>query len=717
MKPRKVNLNRIKINKLFILGVVLLFAVFAVRISYLCMVNYSVGSSTITAFIKNRNMETEIILPNRGSIYDKNGNNLAQDVASYTVIAYLDPSRSEGVTTQQHVSDVEMTAKTLAPYLNMSESELKTLLSKDAYQVELGPGGRNLTQIQKEAIEKLNLPGIGFEKSTKRYYSNGDFASYLLGYTVNKTLADGNEWKVGEMGIESYFNDALTGKSGSVTYERDRYGYKIANGREFVKEAVNGSDVYLTIDSNIQLFVENALEEASSKSNAEWALMLIADAKTGAILGYGSKPSFDPNKKNITSYLDPIVSNAFEPGSVMKIFSYMCAIENGLYDGNATYTSGSMTYTGTDGTSTTINDWKRSGWGDITYDKGFAMSSNIAVANMVKNGLTKQVLKDCYDKYGFGQKTGVPLFGEVAGNMKFNYEIEVATAGFGQGVTTTAMQIVQAMTAITNEGKMLKPYIVSKIMDSNTKEVTYEGQREEVREIASKETIAKIKELMKSIVCTSQAECTGSSYYMADYPLMGKTGTAQIWNDKTGGYMTGSSDYIYSFAGTYPVDDPELIIYMAIKRPKDTVNYLATAVKDIVVNISKYMNINTEATESKSVVLKNYLNKNLTSSKSEIEKNNLKVIALGTSGKVVKQYPSANNTVYAGDTIILISSDYNDTMLNLTGLSYKEAVNILNLMGINYKVEGTGFVYEQSMPEGTKFTSNDVITIKLKEKY
>lgn len=717
MKLKNTNQNRIKSNILVILIVILLFCTFIARICYLCLVDYKVGNSTITAFIKNRNIETEILLPDRGSIYDKDGNSLAEDVASYTIIAYLDPSRSEGSKKEQHVSDIEMTANTLAPYINMEPSELKKILSKDAYQVELGPGGRNLTQLQKEEIEALNLPGIGFEKSTKRYYPNGNFASYLLGYTVNKTDESGNDWKVGEMGLESYFNDTLTGASGKITYERDRYGYTIANGREYVEEAKDGDNIYLTIDSNIQLFVENALQNAIKDSEAELALMIVADAKTGAILAYGSNPAFDPNTKDITSYLDPIVSYAYEPGSVMKVFSYMCDIENDLYNGNATYLSGSMTYEDVNGETTTINDWNKAGWGTITYDKGFALSSNIAIANLVQNGLNKKTLKSCYNSYGFGSTTGFPLYGEVPGNIDFTYEVEVATAGYGQGINTTAIQIVQGLTTITNDGEMLRPYIIDKIVDTDTKEIKYEGQREAVDTVASENTIEKMKNLMSSVICNDPANCTGSLYYMEDYPMIGKTGTAQIWDDKTNSYMTGSSDYIYSFAGIYPEDNPELIVYMALKRPKDTTNYIAPAIKDVIVNISKYKNINVEVTEAKSYKLDSYLNKSLTDAKSTLEKNNLKVITLGTSGKVIKQYPNKGNTLYTNDIVVLVSDNYDNSMIDLTGMSYKAAINLINLMNINYQVEGTGYVYEQTIAPGTKFTSNDTVTIKLKEKY
>lgn len=719
MRKKKINLNnnRIKSNRFFFLIIFLLFCVFIGRLSYLCLVDYKVGNSTITAFIENRNMESEVLLPNRGSILDSKGNVLAEDITSYTIIAYLDSSRSEGTKTLQHVSDVDYTAKTLAPYLDMEVEDLKKILSKKAYQVELGPKGRNLTQIQKEEIEALKLPGIDFEKSTKRYYPNGTFASYLLGYTVNKNDDDNNTWKVGEMGIESYFNDTLTGTAGNITYERDRYGYTIANGREYVEEANDGDDIYLTIDSNIQLFVENALSKALEESEAELGIMVVADAKTGSILAYGSNPSFDPNVRDIKSYLDPISGYAYEPGSVMKIFSYMCDIENGLYKGDDIYTSGSMTYKGINGSSITIKDWNKTGWGDITYDRGFALSSNIAIANLVQNGLNKKILKSCYDSYGFGEKTGFPLYGEEDGNVEFNYDVEVATAGYGQGINVTAIQIVQALTSITNDGELLKPYVVSKIVDSVSGEVTYAGQREVIDKVVSSETISKIKELMSSVICNDMSLCTGSSYYMEDYPMIGKTGTAQIWDETKRSYKTGSSDYIYSFAGIYPTDDPEIIIYMALKEPKDTTNYVAPAVKDVVVNVSKYLNINTDSKESNPYKVETYLNKSLTAVKSELEKKGLNVISLGDIGKIVSQYPSAGSTIYSGDTVILISSDYNNKMIDLKGLSYKEALTILSFMNINYEIEGTGYVYEQSIKVGETFTSNDTISIKLQEKY
>lgn len=718
MNRKKINADKIKINKFLFVMVFFLFAIFIGRLSYLCVVDYRVEDSTLSAFIKDRNINEEVLMPIRGSILDKSGNVLAQSVSSYTVIAYLSETRSEGSDTPLHVVDKEMTAEKLAPLINMSESEILELLNKDAYQVELGPGGRNLSQIQMEEIKELNLPGIDFTESTKRYYPNGDFASYMLGYTVNKERDDGNEYITGEMGIEEYFDDLLTGKAGYVTYEKDRYGYKIANGREYREEADDGDDIYLTIDNNIELFVENAVKKASSDSEAEWTLMIVADAKTGAILGYSSTPSYDPNLRNMTSYVDPIVGNPYEPGSTMKIFSYMCAIDSGNYDGSTKYTSGSKTYeSANEGEDVTINDWLKEGWGDITYDQGFALSSNIAVANIVETVINGDELKACYDKYGFGSKTGFTVPREQTGSVSFKYQVEVATAGYGQGITTTPIQHIQALMAIANDGMMLKPYIVSKIIDPDTGKETYTGEKEEVRNIASSSTISKLKDLMRSVIQPDSETTTGYPYYMEGYDLIGKTGTAQIFDYSSNQYLTGESDYIYSFSGLYPGEDPEIIIYTAMKKPKDKTNYLATAVKDVVTNISNYLNIKEDTTDETKYEMGEYLNKNINTVRDDLTSKGLQVIVLGDGNKITNQYPAKRTTLIKGDLVVLLTNNYDKKMIDLVGMSYKDAKNILELMDVNYELNGNGYVTSQSIAKDTIVKDSDKVTVTLQEKY
>ena len=714
MRKKKINIEKIRANYILFPCVLLLFCTFIARVFYLCTTDYNVGKETITSFIKNRNTKEEIILPKRGSILDASGNVLAEDVASYSVIAYLDKRRSENSKVPLHVVDPDATAEKLAPYINIDVKVLATLLKKEAYQVELGSGSRNLSQMQMEEIKKLNLPGIDFVASTKRYYPNGDFASYAIGYTVNEKDKEGNIWKVGQLGIEEYFNENLTGHSGYVTYEHDRNGYKIANGREYIEEADDGDNIYLTIDSNVQLFTENALKKMMTDSKGEWGTIIVANAKTGAILSYATSPSFDPNKKNITNYLDLMTGTSFEPGSTMKIFSYLCAIDNGKYDKDATYDSGTITYEDKTGKKTIIHDWNKIGWGKITYDYGFAMSSNVGAAGLLESEMIdKKMLKNCYNNYGFGKTTGFTLNRESTGKIKFNYDVDAASATFGQAITITPIQMIQALTAISNNGKLLKPYIVSKIIDSDTKNTNYESTTEVIDVVASPESITKIKELMKSVVCEDAKNCTGSAYYLKDYPIMGKTGTAQIYDEKTGTYMKGESDYVYSFAGLYPIDTPEIIIYTILKKPKDTTNYIAPAIKDVVINTSKYLNIIADNNKATTHKIESYINKQTSTIKQELEESKMKLFILGEGEKIIGQYPEKGTTLYPGSIVVLLTDKYDKKIPNLTGLSYKDAINILKLMGVRYTTEGKGYVVNQSIAPDSIITEDMTVSLKL----
>lgn len=719
MKKVKVNNDKFKVSKLVIIVTFFLFVILILRLCYLCLVDYKVGDTSITAFIKNRNTKEEILMPKRGTIYDVNGNILANDVISYTVIAYLSDTRVDAKGNKDYVEDIDNTSKKLAEVLEVDESSIKEILENgkenNKYQVEFGSIGKGITEIVKEEIDKLNLEGIDFLKDIKRYYPNSDFASYLIGYTVLKD-DNGSNWITGEMGIEEYYNKELRGKEGYRTYERDKYGYKISNGREYVEHAENGNDVYLTIDNNIQLFVENAVKDSERLSEAEWTLMVVMDAKTGAILGYSSTPSFDPNIRNMTSYLDPIVNLAYEPGSTMKVFSYMCAIDSGNYNGSTTYQSGTKTYTSeTDDSTVTISDWNKTGWGTISYDQGFALSSNIAVANIVESVINKEELKSCYAKYGFGSKTGFTLKREDAGSIDYKYQIEAATAGYGQGIMTTPIQHMQALSSIANDGVMIKPYVVDKIVDTDTKEVILEGKREEVGTVAKKETIDKMKELMTYVINGDRSNSTGYAYYMDGYSLIGKTGTAQIFDYSKGKYMTGESDYIYSFSGMFPSEDPEIIVYAAASRPKDTTNYIAPMVREVEKNITKYLNIEDSTKEKSSYNVESFYNKNVNDIKSYLENKKIKVLVLGEGTKVVNQYPSIGNMLYEDDLVILKTNNFDKKMIDLNGYSYKEVLNILKLMDAKYDLQGSGYVYEQSISPGEDIT--DTAIIKLKEKY
>ena len=696
-------------KKIFVCFLVFLF-ILQIQLIHLSLFKNIYGIN-MKDFALNRNTVSNTIYATRGSIFDRDGNSLAINVTSYTVIAYLSPKRTGASSVIKHVEDPEYTAYKLAPILNMSVEKLTDLMSQNLYQVELGPGGRGITELKKQEIEQLGLPGIDFIEDQKRYYPNGDFASYIIGYA--KKNEDGSI--IGEMGIESKYDDTLKGTDGFEEYQQDLNGYKIPDTKETRTNPVNGSNIYLTIDSNIQRFLETAVKENSKKYEPEWMVMSIMDAKTGDVLGSSSTPSFDPNIKNITNYENPLASYLFEPGSTMKIYTYMCAMETGAYDGNKTYLSGKYKI-GDD----TVKDWNSGyGWGNITYDLGFEYSSNVAIANIVNTILTKEQLKECYEKYGFGDITGIELGRELSRDLTFKYPIEVANAGFGQGILTTPIQHLQALSIISNNGKMLKPHIVEKIIDSNTEETIYERTKEETEELVSKETIEQIKQLMDNVVNANNEGTTGKKYHIDGLDIIGKTGTAQIYDEINGGYLTAENAYIYSFSGMFPKNDPQILIYAAIKKPNyGNTSTISESVVDVIKNIAKYKNINTTKKEEnrniKEYTLDNYINKDLEQTKQKLEKNGLNVITIGNGDTIVDYYPKQK--IITNDRIILITNGNEFKLPNMTNWSKRETKYVLDYLNINYKLTGEGYVTEQNIPEGTVITNELELEIKLNKK-
>lgn len=713
----KKSTNNIRINGIFMLVAFLFLIAIIIRISYLSL-SKTVDGINLQEFASKRTTKTDTLYAKRGSILDVNGNVLAQNVSSYTVIAYLSSSRTTNPEKPQHVVDKEYTAKKLSEILGMEYDKVLSYLSKEnVYQTELGNKGKGITELTKEKIEKLKLPGIDFIETQKRNYPYGRFLAYTLGYAkVNEyTKSNGTveDKIVGELGIESHFDKELSGRDGYNYYQKDRNGYKIAGTVERTQKALDGNDIYLTIDATIQLFVEQALNKVMESHKADWVTIMMADAKTGAILASSTYPSFDPNLRNIKNYLDYNISYAFEPGSTMKIYSYMAALETGKYNGNSKYKSG--IYKTTDGTE--IGDWKRSGWGNITYDQGFALSSNVAVINLIKNYMNKNILMDYYKKLGFGSKTGIELANEVSGKVNFKYETEVYNAGFGQGITTTPVQNIKALTAISNNGVLLKPYIIDKIVDPNTGKTTYQGKKEELNKVASEETVNKIKDLMASVIDGNSHTSTGYYYHMDGYGIIAKTGTAQV--PKTSGRGYYSNQVIRGFAGMFPKDNPRVIMYVAAKNPSST-KLMSELIKEIIKNTSNYLNIyngtKTANKELQSMIMDSYINKKVDDVKEIFKSKKIEVITLGSGSKIVAQYPSKGLTVNELDKVFFVTENGLDKVPNFVGLSKSEALVISNLLGIDINFNGEGYIYSQSVEEGSKLDKTKKIEVKLKEK-
>ena len=702
-KIPKIHLN----IKLTMLVVGLFFCAVIAKLSYVVL-STNVDGINLTEFANNRNTTKETLYASRGVIYDVYGTPLAKNANSYKVIAILSSKRTTDPDKPKHVVDKEATAIKLCSVLAGAANQdgciatLKGYFAQDLYQVELGNYGK-VSEDERQAILEMDLPGIEFvELPKQRQYINSSWASYIIGY------ARGNDEGeiVGEMGIESYFNDELKGQNGYVEYQQDAYGYKMATSEEIREDAVSGSDVYLTIDSDVQNVLENGIANFSKDKSLEWAMFVVMDAKTGAIVGSATNPNFNPNTLDgLTNYLNPLVGYQYEPGSTMKIFSWLAAMENGLYNGEDTFQSGTIKLS--DG-GTIIKDFNNVGWGVINYDTGFAYSSNVAATNLaLKIGSAK--LNDFYDLAGFGKKTGITLPGEAAGKIDFMYESEVANASFGQGILVTPVQLLQAMSAVANDGVMVRPYIVDKIVDSNGN-VTMQGQREEVGKIASSESVQKMKELLYNVVYNSFSY--NKSYAPENVTIAGKTGTAQIAST-SGGYLTGEYDYIKSFLGMFPYEEPEYIFYFATKKyvgpSKDIYDVVSNTIKEVanIVNVTDSKN---DVDESKIIYLTQYISKDVNVTSEELKKLGLTPVILGNGKYVINQYPLDKTKVIKGSKVFLLTNDANITMPDVIGWSTNEVIRLCNMIGLNYSLSGYGKVTGTSIAAGTVL---DVKTMKL----
>lgn len=701
MKNKKMR-NRIYLNNLFIIIGLLLFCVIIGRLVYLNL-STQIDGINLKEFADNRNTTKEVLNATRGTIYDKSGEVLAQTVDSYTIIAYLDKSRSKNQKKPQHVINKEETAEKLSTVINLEKDKILEILNqKGLYQVEFGNAGRGLTELQKERIKALNLPGIDFFTTSKRYYPNLDFASYTLGYVQT----DENNKMTGEMGIEKMYNEDLTGTNGSIEYQKDANGYRIAGLPEIKIDKLDGVNIYLTIDSNIQLMTERILNKIIMENTAKSALILVAEAKTGKIVAASSKPSFDPNIKNIENYMNPLVSTAFEPGSTMKTYAYMAAIDKGNYDGNKTYMSGTMKID-----EFTIKDWNNWGWGEVSYDYGYMKSSNIGATMMMREYLTKDELMSMYKKLGFGQSTGIELPDESSGEMKFKYEIEVANATFGQGLKTTPIQHIKALTSISNDGYILNPTIIDKIVDPNTNKVIYQSKKQKGKKIIKKTTVDKIKELMNLVV--NNEEGTGYIYHMDGYDIIGKTGTAQVVNPNTGQYYKSSEASIKSFEGMYPKDNPKYIFYMAVENAPG--NPMDDAIKSLITDIETYYNLSSRKNTINTLYkMDNFLNKNIDFAKEKLNQNGIAYDVIGNGDKVINQYP-LKNTIVNGK-VLLFTNDNNINIPDLNGYSSKEIKKLAEILNIELNIEGNGYVIEYNV-ENNEENKPIKINAKLSQKF
>ena len=613
----------------------------------------------------------EVVLqPVRGQILDRNGHVLAQDGDAYTVAVNPRLIHEYG--------QEELVVHTLAPLLGMDTPEgLEKLRSrvtaknregKLLAQAEIRNEGwkidRQTAERIREAREKFGLQGVYLIEGKKRYYPAGRLAASVIGYVDKDDVA--------RSGLELHFDELLRGKEGRIVYEKDALGYELPEGKASVTLPEDGKHLVLTIDRNIQLFIEEALEAMYEEYRPAAATVIAADPNTLEILGMASWPTFDPNvyweyADRPDFAMNRAVSSQFEPGSTFKIVTLAGAVEEGLFDPDATYMSGRINVAGT-----VMGDHNnRRGWGEITYLEGLKRSSNVAFIKLGYEMLGAEKLRSYIEKFGFGRPTGIELPGEIKGKIDFYYPAEVANATFGQGVTVTAIQQIAAISAVANGGNLMKPLLVKEVRDPATGGVLETFEPQVVRRVISEKTAREVRDYLEQVV-SDQNIGTGRRVYLDGYRVAAKTGTAQKVVD--GKYA--QDRYVVSIIGFAPADDPKIALLVVIDDPDIGGDYRrggdvsAPVFRDIMLKSLRYLGVEKENAAAKggkagiaqarhatAVTMPDLVGKTVAEAAGALARYGIAVEALGAGTKVTAQHPAPGEAVAAEQKAYVLAGD------------------------------------------------------------
>ena len=628
------NINkRIKII-LLLFGFILLMVIF--KVFYVQVFDYK-KLSNLASDLWSRNLPIEA---SRGKILDRNGIVLADNVTTTSLV--LVPNQ---------IKNKREVTKELAKILNVSYNEMKKHVFKNTSIERVHPLGRRLSYEVADKIEALKFDGVYLLKEAKRYYPYKTLLAHVLGY-----VGIDNQ---GLSGLELQYDKYLTGEAGAIKYFSDAKGNKLTLSDVYVKPQ-DGMNLQLTIDINIQKSVERELDNVVNMMNPDMALAVVMNPKTGEVLAMSSRPTFDPN--NYKNYSSEVLSRnlpiwaSYEPGSTQKIITTAASIEEKVIDiyNEHFFDSGGVTVDGA-----RIRCWKAGGHGDQTFLQVLQNSCNPGFVLMGER-LGKEKLFSYLDLFGFGQKTGIDLNGEGKGiifPLSRVGNVELATTAFGQGISVTPIQQITAISAVLNGGNLLKPYVLASVLEPETGNVMYQNKKTVVRKTISKETSKTMRYALETVVALGG----GKAAYIDGYRIGGKTGTAQKVKDRA--YLV--NNYIMSFVGIVPSNDPEAVLYIAIDNPKNTAllsSYTTTPIaRRILLDIIDALDIKKQEggvekdwqwDDKVYYEVPNVIGKDKKEAKEILE--HFKVEYSKTGNKVISQSPKAGERLEDGGTITLL---------------------------------------------------------------
>ena len=530
--------------RIILIVIIMCFVLIISKVFYIQVISYD-KLNNLAISLWSRNLE---IGAERGKIITSDNITIADNLTTVSLVFV-----------PNQIKNKEEVSINISKILGVDRKVIDEHLYKKSSIERVHPEGRQLSYEVADAIAKLNYEGVYLLKEAKRYYPYDSLLAHSIGY-----VGIDNQ---GLSGLELEYDKYLTGESGAIKYYSDAKGQKL-NISSVYEQPANGMNLYLTVNFDIQESIERELDNAMTKYNADGSWAIAMNPNTGEILGIASKPSFSPS--NYQDYsIEEINRNlaiwaSYEPGSTFKIITVASSLEEHTVDllNDTFYDSGSVNVDGA-----RIKCWKRGGHGAQSFLQVIQNSCNTGFVEL-GNRLGKEKLFSYINKFGFGKKTGIDLNGEATGilfPLSKVGPVKLATTAFGQGVSVTAIQQITAVSAAINGGTLYKPYIVKSIVEPNTNEIIKENHPQKVRQVISADSSAQVRNALETVV----AYGTGRNAYIDGYRVGGKTGTAQ--KVKNGVYMSGN--YIVSFIGFLPADNPQVVVYVAIDNPKGVTQY------------------------------------------------------------------------------------------------------------------------------------------------
>ncbi|WP_080486074.1 penicillin-binding protein, partial [Oenococcus oeni] len=658
------------------------------------------SESELKHFVSNQTVQAK-----RGGIFDSTGQVLAENTTTYNLYAIVDKSyKSNGKAL--YVVNKKKTAKFLAKVIDMKESDILKRLNakKGTFQVEFGSAGQNLSISQHDKIVAAKLPGLKFTTNASRLYPNGVFASQIVGLTSTKS----NSKMTGIMGIEESMNKYLAGKSGVKTVQETATGVPLTSSTN--KKVKDGDDVYLTLNYNLQYQLESLMSHVYKVTKPKAMTAMLVNAKTGAILAATQRPTFNAStKKGLSNMWDNLlVQDPIEPGSTMKVFTLSAAIDTGHWNPTATFKSGELSIG-----SQKVYD-AEDNMGVLTYREGFARSSNVAFAK-TEISMGPTIWRKYINKFRFLKATKTMLPNESAGSIVFNEPIEQADTAFGQGIDVTPMQIVQALTAVANNGREIRPYLVSKVVNPDTNKVVYKNKKKFLSRTMKKSTAEQVRKDMIDVVNLSDGTAKTYSLAKEGYQIAAKTGTAQIAIN--GKYTDNYDESTHSVEVLVPAKHPKFIFYMYLREPEKFIGGLADTTINTVFHPLILSALNAAKANSnvkvKNATVPDLQGKIASGVESTLKNAGLNPIIIGDSSKkITSQSISADTKIVSGQKIFVKTSG-DVIMPNMNGWSISDVSTFASLTGIKLSYSGAGKVVSQSISAKSTIKKGENLGVKL----